>query len=71
MRLIIARMGDGWGIILGMYNLYPPPAIFSGGGYSAGFCYLSALLSHNVYYGSDIACHKLANPLILLDNHRM
>ena len=32
MRLIIARMGDGWGIILGMYNLYPPPAIFSGGG---------------------------------------
>ena len=63
MRLIIARMGDGWGIILGMYNLYPPPANFSGGGYSAVFYYLSALLSHNVYYGSNFAPFKLANPL--------
>jgi len=46
MRLIIARMGVR-GELLVIYNLYPPPANFQGG-YSAVFCYLSALLSHNV-----------------------
>ena len=59
MRLIIARMGGSYWV----YIIYiRPPQIFRGG-YSAGFCYLYALLSHNVYYRSDIASPKLANPL--------